>query len=261
MRDTFGGKDYKSYEELHRVKKVLERDSNDIYNRKFKYIIIPLVALYLINAIVNRSTIKRKEDGQFSSIAKDSGLTTTLSSEFNYDIVLHSLGGLLLFVCVLYQKYLVIKMRDTFGGKDYKSYEELHRVIGFLTFGSILVMDFAGYIAGNKVSWPGFADFFIYIFSFPWIVWLFAIYLTAAALKYEEHRLFGNMLLKGCIAVPFARLAGGYLQSYGYEEAMGYYVGIGGVSFLVFLWQVYEIYDYLKFYFANRKNTQRVKDI
>lgn len=46
------------------------------------------------------------------------------------------------------------------------------------------------------------------------------------------------MLIKACVAVPLARMGGAVLQRAGWEEEQGYYVGIGGVSLLIFFWLV-----------------------
>ena len=52
------------------------------------------------------------------------------------------------------------------------------------------------------------------------------------------HRYFGNMLLKGCIATPLARIAGSILQGQGFENSNGYYVGIGSVTIIISIWQI-----------------------
>ena len=54
------------------------------------------------------------------------------------------------------------------------------------------------------------------------------------------------MVLKSCIAVPLSRVMGAYLQRSGWGEASGYYTGILATTVLIGLWQVYELYLWVK---------------
>jgi len=89
----------------------------------------------------------------------------------------------------------------------------------------------------------------VIFFATPWIIFCIGIYFTATITSIKKlclHRLFGNMLLKACLATPFARLAGSYLQRCGWDEEMGYYTGIGGVSGIVGIWQCYELWEFFR---------------
>jgi hypothetical protein len=51
---------------------------------------------------------------------------------------------------------------------------------------------------------------------------------------FRLHRLFSNMLVKCCIAVPISRIADALLQRSGWKEEKGYCMVIRGISALVF---------------------------
>lgn len=52
-----------------------------------------------------------------------------------------------------------------------------------------------------------FNDFMTFnmFFALPWVIWIFGIYWSANNSRIRFHRLFTNMLLKGCCSVPFSR--------------------------------------------------------
>eukprot|EP01126_Amoeba_proteus_P047956 TRINITY_DN5515_c0_g1_i1.p1 TRINITY_DN5515_c0_g1~~TRINITY_DN5515_c0_g1_i1.p1 ORF type:complete len:103 (+),score=10.24 TRINITY_DN5515_c0_g1_i1:600-908(+) len=84
-------------------------------------------------------------------------------------------------------------------------------------------------------------------FAAPWIILSVAIITTARKKDIRSHRLYGNMLVKASLSVPFSRLAGATLQRNGWDEAQGYYVGIIAVALIVFLWQGSEIFTLLRY--------------
>ncbi len=55
----------------------------------------------------------------------------------------------------------------------------------------------------------------------------------------------GNMVLKGCISVPLARVSGSILQRY-LKTHEGYYVGIIGATIIVAIWDILELISILK---------------
>lgn len=106
-------------------------------------------------------------------------------------------------------------------------------------------MDIGGYAMGQNSKLRNFSTFALY-FASPWIIWVILVYFTAIKCKFAFHKYIGNMMLKGCIAVPMARVSGAFLQRYGWKTAEGYYVGILGSSILVGIWVVYETIVILK---------------
>ena len=72
-------------------------------------------------------------------------------------------------------------------------------------------MDVCGFMMGDLSAWPGFSTF-NFFFAAPWVLMFAGIYGCASSKLVCYHRFFGNMLLKGCIATPLARLAGAALQ-------------------------------------------------
>jgi hypothetical protein len=90
---------------------------------------------------------------------------------------------------------------------------------------------------GPLSSWPNFTTFNWFFFA-PWVFMFVGIYGCASSKLLCYHRFFGNMLLKGCIATPLARLAGAALQRQGWEDASGYYNGIGMVTMVISVWQI-----------------------
>mmetsp|Transcript_38724 Transcript_38724/g.62056 ORF Transcript_38724/g.62056 Transcript_38724/m.62056 type:complete len:127 (-) Transcript_38724:184-564(-) len=99
---------------------------------------------------------------------------------------------------------------------------------------------------GPYVAWENFTTF-EYLFAAPWLLFFFGIYTFASKKTIRLHRLFGNMLLKACIATPLARLAGSLLQRSEYAklrnwtDETSYYVGIASVSAFIAIWQVVDI--------------------
>jgi hypothetical protein len=113
-------------------------------------------------------------------------------------------------------------------------------------------MNLFGFLMAEHSSFDGF-NIFIFIFAAPFTIFGLGLYFTAKRGEYiRYHRLFGNMLLKGCIGTPLARYGGSILQNmFGYTNERGYYVGIGLVTLLFGVWQFYEI---VLFYCEKTKN-------
>ena len=106
----------------------------------------------------------------------------------------------------------------------------------------LFFMDAAGYAMGRFSSFAHF-DTFSVLFAAPFALWLVGIWLTATSGWLRTHRLLSNMLLKGCIATPLARAGGALLQQFRPDLgiAFGYYGGIGAVTVLIGVWQVFEL--------------------
>eukprot|EP00470_Lotharella_oceanica_P001718 CAMPEP_0170170442 /NCGR_PEP_ID=MMETSP0040_2-20121228/3436_1 /TAXON_ID=641309 /ORGANISM="Lotharella oceanica, Strain CCMP622" /LENGTH=176 /DNA_ID=CAMNT_0010409847 /DNA_START=125 /DNA_END=652 /DNA_ORIENTATION=+ len=151
---------------------------------------------------------------------------------------IHAGCAVAMLLMVLFQKHSVIRML----GKEGSFARQAHRWVGRLTLLVMMGMDVAGYLMGPYAQWDHFTTF-EYLFAAPWIVFLAGIYSFASIKHVRLHRLFGNMLLKACIATPLARLAGAALQrselatQKEWSDEMAYYIGIGGVSAVVGLWQ------------------------
>jgi hypothetical protein len=234
------------------VRAELLLDADDFYNRYGRWVVLPALLWYLYNIFSTPSMLEElakvndtRPDAVLTSVARDSGLKMTMKTvPPEYLVNLHSMSGLALFLCVMVQKHTVREMVF----KSYKKYAPIHRAVGCLCLLFICGMTFGGYMLGAYSAFEGF-DIFSIFFAAPWICWLFGIYLTGqpTTRMLSVHRLLGNMLLKGCIAVPISRIAGAALQKVeGWNEVSGFYQGIGGVSFLIFLWQSYDIYHWYR---------------
>lgn len=250
------------------IKRNLEADSKDIWNKYLFWPIFPSILIYISRFIfVHLSQVSVGDETV--SIAKDSDLTVTTFKSFDaFSLNAHSFGGLLLLSAVLIQKRLIIAMNSSYATKSYASLATYHKILGYVILVLLLVMDSFGFLISANVNWDNFTLFSVG-FALPWFllsffpsflpflltlnhlwgngraIWLLSIYFTAASENYGLHRLLSNSMAKGCLTVPFARLCGGWLQKKGIPGAGGYYVGIGAVSILIALWQTFEIYEYI----------------
>lgn len=160
--------------------------------------------------------------------------------------------------CML-QKELVRWMAD---GK--MSWAVYHRWLGMFSMLCMIAMFSAGFLMGPYSTWEGF-DVFSFFFAAPFAIWTATIYISARWGQFRWHRLFANQCFKGlifarafcffclldiqigCLAVPLARLAGALVQKYAPHlgEAQGYYVGIGCVTGVIALWEMFDIYFFV----------------
>eukprot|EP01102_Stenamoeba_stenopodia_P014063 TRINITY_DN4640_c0_g1_i2.p1 TRINITY_DN4640_c0_g1~~TRINITY_DN4640_c0_g1_i2.p1 ORF type:complete len:304 (+),score=60.65 TRINITY_DN4640_c0_g1_i2:278-1189(+) len=161
---------------------------------------------------------------------------------------LHSIAAAFLFLLVAIQKYTVQRMKDD---KDYKTYADIHRNVGYICLIVIPTMALGGFLLGGYSSFENFSYFSV-VFAAPFVFWTLGIYWTAQ--KYSSsmisaHRLLGNMLLKGCVAVPLARVFGSLLQSRGdWDDEVAFYTGIKLASLLIAIWELTEMYYwYIRF--------------
>ena len=220
------------------VKGELEADSKDIYNKYVKWVVMVFLGWYVFRVIMNKTEemVGVGEGGIRVSIARDSGLKMIVS-EFPSAFLpnLHAISGILLCALVLVQKQNVLLMM-----KSYKTYAFVHKWLGYIILGLISAMVYGGYMLGKFSAFKGF-DVFSVFFAAPWVIWIACIYYTARPSMISIHRLLSNMMLKGCIATPLSRIAGALLQRVeGWDEESGFYQGIGGVSMIIALWQIYE---------------------
>eukprot|EP00729_Bicosta_minor_P015550 gene15550-25586_t len=218
-------------------------DSKDSYNRIAPYI-LPLISLYLALAVLQLgghllyppppAAAGNNNAGTVPSVAADSGLRMTLSERMPpWMVAVHGMGATSLFGLVLYQKHTVVEMaKEGLNGPAASA----HKCSGYICLLLVFTMDVAGFALCRYSAWQHF-ETFSYAFAFPWLVWIVAIYTTSGK-RIRLHRFFGNFLVKGCISVPLARMGGAVLQRTGWEEELGYYVGIGGVSLAVFGWLI-----------------------
>ena len=113
----------------------------------------------------------------------------------------------------------------------------MHAMIGFFIVLLSLFMAVAGFLLGFHSALPGFLSFSV-LFASPWIVWSISVFQTASARRIFLHQYLGNMMLKGCLAVPLSRVVGAVLQSQRWGEAEGYYQGIIFASIVIGTWQI-----------------------
>jgi len=256
-----------------RVREVLAQDANDIYNRFLCWLIWPSLAFYAIFTIFNSHTDVTAVDADANtlliSIARDSGLRMSMK-KFPPSLLLglHWCSGLALFIAVVLQKHTVLKMfRSSFS-----RFSLLHRKLGYLIFLLIASMTIGGYALGSYSAFDQF-DVFSVFFALPWALWLIGLWWTATKTtttttttstthsSLSLHRFLGNMLLKGCISVPISRLVGSLFQRIGspfWSDVSGFYQGIGCVSFVVFIWQTVELYQFLQ---ERRKEEEKTRNL
>lgn len=226
-----------------------KQDRRDSYHL-VKWIVLPVLLVYALVALTNSHSVERIEthqahtssiDGPSSqpmhrSVARDSLLIMTVHTPFpSYLLNAHSYAGLALFILVFVQKEVVARM-----GMNYATYVSTHRIIGYSIMGLMVIMDAAGWLMGFYPAYSGF-QFFSVLFAAPWLVLLVGIYLTASRMRARLHRVFGNLIVKACIAVPLARIAGAFLQRNGWEEETGYYTGIAAVTAVIGAWAIFDV--------------------
>ena len=211
-------------------------DTTDSYHT-FKPFLLLLLGIYLVVFLLNHHITQVDPRTKLqTSIAKD-GLRLGVNEEIPEWLVnVHAGCAMTLLAMAILQKEVVVKMRD-----KYAEFIATHRFLGRACLLLIGVMDAAGFVMGR---WSRFENFNILsiLFAAPWVVFLVGLYFTATPKWMVWHRIFGNMLLKGCIATPLSRWCGALLQRSGWRDAPGYYEGIGGVTVLVGLWSMVDLY-------------------
>eukprot|EP01124_Arcella_intermedia_P031128 TRINITY_DN6951_c0_g1_i1.p1 TRINITY_DN6951_c0_g1~~TRINITY_DN6951_c0_g1_i1.p1 ORF type:complete len:235 (+),score=56.80 TRINITY_DN6951_c0_g1_i1:71-775(+) len=229
----------------------LQEDSVDLYHRYAKWTCVPAILVYIIRSLISSHQLEENPNHKITSTSRDSGLRMELNEPFPaYLLNLHYISAILLFLIIILQKETVKKM-----SQNYSQWNKTHKRLGNLCLTLAFCMDVGGYFMGFYSSMTHFT-FFNFFFALPWVLWIVSIYISAKTKSYQLHQLSSNMLLKGCLAVPFSRLGGALLQRCGWEEAEGYYQGIGAVSVLIAVWQCYELYG-----FFSRKEKVDVKKL
>lgn len=224
------------------LKTLLEEDTHDVYNTTCRFLLVPLFVIYAMYALFGLTSHSIDTDSNTTThIARDSGLRMQLTVE-QLPLLLHrghSIAAVFLCVTLVCQKQTVVNMYSALCSKDgrYASHLFFHKWIGRLALGLVAVMDLCGLLMGPLSAWDGFTTFNFFFFA-PWVFMAIGIYGCASSKLLCYHRFFGNMLLKGCVATPLARLAGAALQKQGWKDAQGYYVGIGMVTAVISAWQI-----------------------
>lgn len=72
-----------------------------------------------------------------------------------------------------------------------------------------------GYLMGPYSRLDNFSVFNVF-FALPWVIFIFGTYFTAQSSTLWLHRLFGNMLFKGAMSVPFSRYARSFGSFFGF---------------------------------------------
>lgn len=228
---------------------IYESDSRDFFNRRLKYVVVPLVFFWLARTFFfGVAHVESGSDGGLVSVARDSGLRMSVHSSFpNFLLHLHSYCGAFLIVSCITQKILVSYMHTS------PAWRILHRTNGIFCVLSMVLMSVAGYAMNPYSKWPNFAIFSVF-FAAPWLTWctIFLAPYALPSLKKKKswrhvHAFVGNMTLKGSLTVPAARWCGALLQHVNplWSEHSSYYVGIGAVTVAVLLWQMVDSYHFI----------------
>jgi len=239
------------------TKHQLIADAKDFFNRQLKYVIYIFITIYVALFLFNKyiynwfvhNTINKtafvNDNGKSAHVAADSGLVMNFKNFRTYDFRIyhniHAFFAIGIFMIVLFQKFTVSKMAKYIDGTFYNAFLEYHVYCGKFCLFCVLIMDFCGLFLGRYSTWENFQTFNLFFFA-PWIFMVIGIYGYAKQKTIHLHRYFGNMLLKGCIATPLARIAGSILQGQGFENSNGYYVGIGSVTIIISIWQIIDTY-------------------
>ena len=225
-----------------RLQRLIELDASDFYNRRAKWVLVPVLAMYIFHSVF----LSRGQRSDTRSISGE-GLAMDLVAPLPLPLLhAHSSGAIVLVLLTLLQKETVPGMlhAPTKDGSRPLGFAtsgaRLHRRLGYGCLTALAVMDAAGYAMHRYSAFANF-DTFSVLFALPFASWLVAIPLTARCGWMRAHRLASNMLLKGCIATPLSRLGGALLQHRGWPTAAGYYSGIFGVASVIALWQVADL--------------------
>lgn len=218
----------------------LTRDSKDAYNTWVRWIAVPFILCYVFLTVsgLSASLLEDGMDDGHVYISRDTGLKMTTLSPFHKGLIAtHMWSGIILCLLTLFQKHVVLKMSTA-----YRSYRDLHGSLGFFILLLSLSMSAAGFLLGFHSALPNFVLFSV-LFASPWVCWSLAIWWSATVRRIYFHRLLGNMMLKGCLAVPISRIVGSFLQRHSWGEADGYYQGIILSSILIGTWQLHDCYE------------------
>ena len=229
--------------------KQVKSDATDVYNIYVKKIIVIAMLGYAVKFCITMSSYELNNDNDNKILYKSSdvGLKMKINEMFpSIYINLHSIFAILSVILIMIQKELI--RRNYLKDKiiKYLSFWTLHYYLGYIIITCVLIFDFNGFFMRIYSDWDDF-DYFSYFFFAPWIIMIMGIYFTAKLQLWKYHRLFGNMLLKGCIATPIARFAGSVLQNNSMfnflelNDEYSYYYGIGFITIIVGLWQLYEL--------------------
>ncbi len=118
----------------------------------------------------------------------------------------------------------------------------LHKGLGYLVLVFMAWMVMGGLLMSPFPVCDTFPIFNVF-FALPWIVWIVELIRSGASRAIVYHRIMGNLAVKGCVAVPLARILSAALQSLqGPTEAEAYYGGIGLSSLIIACWAVFDLY-------------------
>ena len=202
-------------------------------------LVVPLAAYAVVFAL------SRHEEREGVAEAKD-GLRMPLRAGDalpEWKLSAHSGAAMGLLACCLFLKETVARMAR--GGKAYAALVGTHRWVGRAALALVAVMDGAGLLMGPHSALDHF-EVFIVFFAAPFAVFGALLYATASPRWIEYHRLFANMMVKGCIGTPLARWGGAALQRLGWADGAGYYQGIFGVAALLGAWQLVEVAQFVR---------------
>ncbi len=187
-------------------------DSKDFYNRFLKYIVFISYCIYFVYSLFyNDSTTLPKANHKYEYYSRDTGLKMTLNAKFpKYLLHIHSFASFVLVMGAFFLKFSTLQLAKASNVKIIKLYKSLHVLVGYATLIAAICMAVAGFFLGYYSDLDNF-ETFSYFFAGPWFVFFFGIYYSAKWKLWGWHRVLGNMLVKGCIAVPLVRILGSYL--------------------------------------------------
>eukprot|EP00035_Acanthoeca_spectabilis_P000649 m.74762 g.74762 ORF g.74762 m.74762 type:complete len:245 (+) comp10337_c0_seq1:94-828(+) len=221
---------------------VVAEDSADLYNRVIKWIAVPILLFYSLQFLVSAygPAADAEQNDSLVRVGADSGLRMDLHTPMpEWLVQSHATGAVVLVLLMLAQKEVVVRMARAYSGN-----RQLHKYIGFAGLAACAVMDIAGYALGRYSAFDSFTLFSVF-FAAPFAVFGVATLVSAKLRWWRVHALCANMILKGCLATPISRLGGATLQHLGWPTAAGYYQGIFGVTAVVSLWQLADLYAFL----------------
>ena len=237
------------------TKRVLRLDAGDAWHRVIKYLMALPLLLYSVSFLFDKHKLNFLRvpllNGQtrdlLYAVAKDGLIVPIRETETDkwpenngWSIIdFHAFAAMALLLCVVFQKQSAMWMLT-----DFKGWVTAHRYVGRVAMGLVAIMCYYGWEMARFITLKRF-DVFIYLFIAPFATFSVLLYATASPKWIAYHRLFANMLVKGVVGTPLARLAGMLLQSFHSEQPndrdRDYYYGIGMVTLVLGLWQVIEL--------------------
>ena len=147
-----------------RVQRLIELDATDFYNRRAKWVLVPVLAMYIFHSVF----LSRGQRSDTRSISGE-GLAMDLVAPLPLPLLhAHSCGAIVLVLLTLLQKETVpgmLRAPTKDGSRPLglaTSGARLHRRLGYGCLTALAVMDAAGYAMGRYSAFANFDTFSVH---------------------------------------------------------------------------------------------------